>query len=358
VVQLALDSLRHWHGALGVDGFRFDLAPVLGRSGPGGAFDARAPFFAALAQDPQLGQALCIAEPWDIGPGGHCLGAFPPGWLEWNDRYRDTQRRFWLLRQGSRGAFAHRFMASSTEFDHGRRAPTASVNFVTAHDGFTLRDLVSYERRHNAANGEDNRDGHAHNLSVHCGVEGDSDDPQVLACRRRLRRALLAALMLSQGTPMLLAGDELGHTQRGNNNAYCQDNATTWLDWAAADPGLAAYVARLAALRREAAPLRRAHWWPADDPALRWLAPEGHAMAPADWEREDRQALAVLFDDAPRTRWLLLVNAGAAPASFALPPGGWTLALDSSADDAAPGRALDGRETIPASSLWLARQPP
>ena len=257
VVQLVMDSLRHWVTQLGVDGFRFDLAPILGRR-KGGEFDPRAPFFAAVAQDPVLARALFIAEPWDVGPGGYRLGEFPPGWLEWNDRFRDTQRGFWLHQSAGIGEFARRFTASSDAFQHDGRAPTASVNFVTAHDGFTLRDLLSYNERHNLANGENNRDGHSHNLSRNCGVEGDTGDPTVLAERRRLQRVLLAALLLSQGTPMLLAGDELGRTQHGNNNAYCQDNDTTWLDWNHADANLGAYVARLLALRREAEPLRHA----------------------------------------------------------------------------------------------------
>ena len=364
VVQLAMDSLRHWFTELGVDGFRFDLAPVLARSGSHGAFDAHAPFFAALAQDPVLARALLIAEPWDIGHGGHRLGRFPPGWLEWNDRYRDTQRSFWLHRRASRGAFAQRLAASQAEFGHDGRAPNASVNFVTAHDGFTLRDLVSYNERHNLANGEDGRDGHGHNLSTNCGVEGETGDAAVRAQRRRLARALLATLMLSQGTPMLLAGDELGHSQQGNNNAYCQDNQITWLDWPAADAALTDFVARLAALRREAAPLRSAHWWPAAPapgaPGLHWFAPEGHAMTPADWEQRGHapdHALAALFDGdaAPAgSRWLLLVNAERHPVRFVLPSGTWELALASEED--APPRLLGATENVPASCLWLARQ--
>ena len=367
VVQLATDSLRHWVTELGVDGFRFDLATVLARR-TGGEFDPRAPFLAAVAQDPVLSRSLLIAEPWDIGPGGYRVGEFPAGWLEWNDRYRDTQRGFWL-RQGRDGAaglgeFAHRFTASSGQFAHSGRAPTASVNFITAHDGFTLRDLVSYDERHNLANGEHNRDGSSNNLSRNCGVEGETDDSAVRAERRRLQRVLLAVLLLSQGTPMLLAGDELGHTQKGNNNAYCQDNAITWLDWAQADASLSAYVARLLALRRDAAPLRSNRWWPAtpdaDAPGLRWLTPDGRPMTGADWQRGDRPALAILFDaPAPDARWLVLVNAGATPVAFQLPPGRWQCRLASdAADDAAPVRDLADAERVQPGALWLAKMVP
>jgi glycogen operon protein len=366
VLQLVMDSLRHWACALGVDGFRFDLAPALAR-GAHGAFDPRAPFLAAVAQDPVLSRTLLIAEPWDIGPGGYRLGEFPPGWLEWNDRYRDTQRGFWL-RQGRDGAaglgeFAHRFTASSAQFAHGGRAPTASVNFITAHDGFTLRDLVSYEERHNLANGEGNRDGHAHNLGNNCGVEGPSDDPAVRAERDRLRRVLLATLLLSQGTPMLLAGDALGHSQQGNNNAYCQDNETTWLQWVGAtDPAsdaarMSTFVARLTALRREAPALRRTQWWPSDTPpgvpGLRWLRPDGQPMAEADWHAGT--ALAILFEATAPTEsaWLVLVNAGPQAAAFVLPPGPWRRRLATDAPEDAEADCADTVE-IPRSSLWIA----
>ncbi|HSV57629.1 MAG TPA: glycogen debranching protein GlgX [Variovorax sp.] len=362
VLQLVMDSLRHWVLELGVDGFRFDLAPVLARRAISGEFDAHAPFLAAIAQDPVLSRCPLVAEPWDIGPGGYRLGEFPPGWLEWNDRFRDAQRAFWLHRQIGLGEFAHRFAASSEDFRHDGRAPTASVNFITAHDGFTLRDLLSYNERHNLANGEHNRDGHSHNLSHNCGVEGDTDDATVLAERARLQRVLLAALLLSQGTPMLLAGDELGHSQRGNNNAYCQDNDITWLDWIRADAELSDYVARLLALRREAAPLRAGRWWPAEPqpgmPVLRWLTPEGQAMTPADWERADRHAIAILFDEpAAQARWLLLVNGEERPVRFRLPPGPWRRRL---ATDEAGGGAdeqLD-QPTVPPVSLWLAQTEP
>ncbi|SCX73584.1 glycogen debranching protein GlgX [Variovorax sp. EL159] len=378
VLQLVMDSLRFWACEMGVDGFRFDLAPVLGRHAATG-FDPRAPFFAAIAQDPVLSRTLLIAEPWDIGPGGYRLGEFPPGWLEWNDRYRDTQRGFWL-RQGrgdaaGLGDFAYRFTASSVQFAHHGRAPTASVNFITAHDGFTLRDLVSFEERHNLANGENNRDGHAHNLSNNCGVEGASDDPTVLALRLRLRRALLATLMLSQGTPMLLAGDELGHSQQGNNNAYCQDNETTWLAWiGTSDPAsdaaqMSAFVARLAALRREAPALRSTHWWPAEPPqgttpGIRWLRPDGAPMTPDDWRLGT--ALAILFrhaatngnnDNNTQGAWLVMLNAGAQTVSFQLPEGTWhaCLATDPQCDAGGAPQALDGTAQVPFSSLLIAR---
>ncbi|KQU86675.1 glycogen debranching protein [Variovorax sp. Root318D1] len=372
VLQLVMDSLRHWTLELGVDGFRFDLAPVLGR-GARGDFDSRAPFFAAVAQDPVLSRTLLIAEPWDIGPGGYRFGEFPPGWLEWNDRYRDTQRGFWL-RQGRDGAtglgdFAHRFTASSTQFAHHGRAPTASVNFIAAHDGFTLRDLLSYEQKHNMANGENNRDGHAHNLGNNCGIEGPSEDPAVQAERSRLQRALLATLLLSQGTPMLLAGDELGHSQQGNNNAYCQDNETTWLAWIGAhDPAseaarLSAFVARLTALRREAPALRSTRWWPADPakgaPGIRWLRPDGGPMQEADWN--GGTALAIHFESAAKDEadWLVLVNAGPEAVFFSLPDGSWQcrLATDPALDTGAALQAPQaGTAEVPRSSLWIARR--
>ena len=367
VVQLATDSLRHWVQMLGVDGFRFDLAPVLARRADG-EFDPRAPFLTAVAQDPVLARALLIAEPWDIGPGGYRLGGFPPGWLEWNDRFRDAQRGFWLDHGTGLGEFAHRFAGSSGEFQHSQRAPTASVNFVTAHDGFTLRDLVSYEERHNLPNGEGNRDGSSRNLSRNCGVEGETTDETVRARRARLQRVLLAALLLSQGTPMLLAGDEIGRTQQGNNNAYCQDTPTTWLDWEHADPGLRRCVEQLLALRREAAPLRSTDWWPTTPPsattgpgaphALRWLAPDGTDMQPEDWLRRGRHALAILFDAPPqKVAWLVLVNAGAEAVDFDLPAGRWLRRFSSEAaespQDAAWARPLAGSCSLSANGLWL-----
>ena len=350
VLQLVLDSLRYWAGPLGVDGFRFDLAPILARRDQGErGFDPRAPFFAAVAQDPALASKLFVAEPWDIGGGGYQLGAFPAGWLEWNDRYRDTQRRYWLQpQQGGvgRGDWAQRFAASSDCFHHSQRAPSASVNFITAHDGFTLHDLLSYRERHNEANGEHNRDGHGDNHSVNCGAEGETDDAQVLARRAALQRALLSTLLLSQGTPMLLAGDEIGHSQQGNNNAYCQDNRTTWLDWSRADGALNSFVFQLLALRRQLPALQTARWWRAED--VHWLTPAGTALQDADWAWGASQALMVLWPgEAGQAPWLLLLNPGAEAQSFQLPAGRWTVKLGGEAQ-------VEGAElTVPASGAWL-----
>ncbi|MBE0587078.1 MAG: glycogen debranching protein GlgX, partial [Hydrogenophaga sp.] len=250
VLQCVMDSLRWWVMAYGVDGFRFDLAVSLGRvAALGHTFHPHAPLLNAMAQDPVLRSVRLIAEPWDIGPNGYHVGGFAPGWLEWNDRFRDGVRAFWLGHPATRGELANRVCASSDTFQRGGRRPAASVNLLTAHDGFNLADLTAYARKHNAANGEDNRDGHGHNLSANAGVEGASEDPRVQHRRGLWRRALLATLFCAQGTPQLLAGDEIGHSQQGNNNGYCQDNTLTWLDWAHADTALATFVTGLAALR-------------------------------------------------------------------------------------------------------------
>jgi len=270
VRQMALAAMRHfvWHA--GVDGFRFDLATVLAR-GPG--FDPAAPIFAEIAADPILADRVLIAEPWDIGPGGYQLGRFPPNWLEWNDRFRDDVRRFWRG-DGSLGEMATRLAGSSDIFGPHCR----SVNFLAAHDGFTLADTVAYAERHNHANGEDNRDGHGESFSWNCGIEGPSDDPAIIARRQADLRALLSTLFASTGTIMLTAGDEFGRSQAGNNNAYCQDNSTSWVDWSACDRDLEDYVARLAAARqsRGIEPNRFA------EPGL-WCRPDGQLMRDADW---------------------------------------------------------------------------
>ncbi len=248
VAQFVLDSLRYWVHEMGVDGFRFDLAPVLGRTRHG--YDVNAAFFTALAQDPILARARLIAEPWDAGPGGYQVGRFPGRWQEWNDKFRDSVRRYWLDRGVGRGEFARRFTASSDLFHHAQRSPLASVNFIAAHDGFTLADVVSYASKHNQANGEDNRDGRDDEPAANFGVEGPSADANVLRTRSRVQRAMLATMLLAQGTPMLNAGDEIGNSQQGNNNAYCQDNPTGWIDWQHADHD----AAGLRAARAGAAP--------------------------------------------------------------------------------------------------------
>ncbi|MFT3665678.1 glycogen debranching protein GlgX [Piscinibacter sp.] len=333
VLQMVLDSLRCWAGEMGVDGFRFDLAPVLGRGDHG--FDRHAPFFTALAQDPLLSRLKMVAEPWDVGPGGYQLGAFPAGWLEWNDRFRDTMRAFWAQGRGTRGEFVQRLAASSDIFQPRGRAPAESVNFVVAHDGFTLADLLSHDQRHNEANGEHNRDGHANNHSANFGVEGPSADPAVRALRGRVGRALLASLLLSQGTPLLCAGDEIGRSQGGNNNAYCQDNALSWLDWAQADAELLAFTRRLLALRRQALPFAN-RWYDGqpDERGVRdvtWLRADGGELHGDDWRQSEGRAFGCLIGrpgggGAPL---LLLVNGEAADIPFMLPRGAWQAVLDS-----------------------------
>ena len=357
VRRLVLESLRRWVLEFGVDGFRFDLAPVLARGGEAvqGAFAGDAPLLQAIAADPVLGHCLMIAEPWDIGPGGYQLGGFPHGWMEWNDRFRDTQRSFWLHGQSSRGDMARRLAGSSDVFVPGQRGAHSSVNFITAHDGFTLRDLVSYAERHNQANREDNRDGHAHNLSTNNGIAGDTDVPAVLALRARQQRVLLATLLLSLGTPMLLAGDEMGHSQRGNNNAYCQDNATTWLAWAQADQALCTFVQSVLALRQRLMLLQAGQWWQtlvsAQGPGAYWCDAAGQPLSASAWDDPRSQALALQLQGAgPGV--LLLLNPQPEAVTFTLPPGGWQLQLDTSATT--NDRLLGATETLPADALWLA----
>jgi isoamylase len=345
VTQLVLDSLRYWAGEMGVDGFRFDLAPVLGRGAPGqpgdGGFDPQAAFFTALAQDPLLAGCKLIAEPWDAGPQGYQLGRFPGRWAEWNDRFRDANRLYWLTRGVTRGEFARRFAASNDFFHRGLRKPSASINFVAAHDGFTVADVVSHNHRHNQANGEHNRDGHHANFSINGGVEGATDDPVINAMRRRHVRALLATTLLAHGTPMLLAGDELGRTQRGNNNAYCQDNEIGWLDWARADAELIAVTAQLVALRRELPALHQDRWLRGEEveagargarPDAAWLHPAGRGMGIADWHDLSEHAFALLLMPPPQAPQspavLLLFNPVSTPTGFVLPAGRWQLRLD------------------------------
>ena len=364
VLRLVMDSLRRWVNDFGIDGFRFDLAPILARGEtPHAQFNVRSAFLMAITQDPVLRDRLMIAEPWDIGPGGYQLGAFPPGWLEWNDKFRDGQRAAWLHQQAPRGDIAHEIAGSHGIFGDARPAHS-SVNFVTSHDGFTLMDLVSYNQRHNQANGENNRDGHGHNLSVNHGIEGASDDPAIALARLRQRRALLSTLLLALGTPMLLAGDELDHSQQGNNNAYCQDNATTWIDWARADPDLPNFVAQVIALRRELAPLLGAAWWrPGTDgqqpaPQATWYRPDGAPMAADDWVQPGAQPMALEVagqqTDAPRALWL--INPSAEAQTLCLPPGQWHCRLDTHSGQVGNNdwRMLNVSAEVPAGSLWLA----
>ena len=357
VLQMVLDSLRYWAGEMNVDGFRFDLAPVLGRGDHG--FDARAAFFQAVAQDPLLASVKMIAEPWDIGPGGYQLGHFPGGWLEWNDRFRDGVRSFWLGGASTRGEFAQRLCASSDIFHAGGRAPAESVNFIVAHDGFTLRDLLTFEHKRNLANGEDNRDGHGANHGWNCGAEGPSDDPQVRQLRARLQRTLLATLLLAQGTPMLAAGDELGHSQDGNNNPYCQDNATTWTAWADADETLIAFTARLVALRRQLQPLADRWYSGAPDSVgrhdLGWLREDGQPLSGNDWRDLSARCFGALIGAPGKaaTPLLLLFNGETQARAFALPQGPWRALLDTQDAEGLPSWQGGPSYALAAFSLVL-----
>lgn len=310
--RMILDSLRHFVIHAGVDGFRFDLAPILGRTMEG--FSAQADLLRDIAVDPVLADRIMIAEPWDIGPGGYQLGRFAPPFLEWNDRYRDDVRLFWRGDQGRTGALATRLAGSSDIFGDGPASRT--VNFLAAHDGFTLADLVAHEHRHNLANGEDGRDGHGDNHSWNNGVEGPTDDPAIRAARRRDVTALLSTLYASRGTIMLTAGDEFGRSQRGNNNAYCQDNAITWVDWTLRDTEIEAHVAALATVRRAYPELSDPAFLREGDVA--WLTQAGVPMTVADWEDPARDTLQMQVG-----RLLILFNRAADAIAFTLPAGAW-----------------------------------
>lgn len=315
-VAWTLDCLRYWVRECHVDGFRFDLATVLGRTP---TFTSESPLFAAIRADSLLSNVKLIAEPWDIGPGGYQLGNFPPPFAEWSDVWRDDMRKFWLHGDVSLGQFATRFAASADIFDHDGRAPHASINMLTAHDGFTLRDVVSFNDKHNQANGEDNRDGHNENYSQNHGEEGLNASEEVLRQRHLSQRALLATLLLSQGTPMLLAGDEHGNTQHGNNNAYCQDNALTWLDWSRVDDTLTAYVAALVALRKNIPALMQDQWWRHEGSDVEWLDAQGQPMQAASWEHGPQQWLQIRLSGS----WLLVLNASLGDVDMQLPEGQW-----------------------------------
>ena len=297
VLRMILDSLRYWVEVMHVDGFRFDLCSTLGRM-PNG-FDRDAPFFQAIRQDPVLSKVKLIAEPWDIGPGGYQLGAYPVPFMEWNDKFRDGVRRFWRGAAGQVPELAERVSGSAAQFDHSDRAAWSSVNLLTAHDGFTLNDVVSYDTRHNEANGEDNNDGHSENFSDNMGVEGPTDDPDIRAARARRRRNMMATLFLSQGTPMLLAGDEIGNSQGGNNNAYCQDSPTGWIDWDERDEDFLAFTKGLIAFRKAHPILSQKRFLhsrerPQDGMEdLFWWHPSGRPMEQGDWDNGQLKVLCV-----------------------------------------------------------------
>jgi len=361
VLRMVMDSLRYWVQHVHIDGFRFDLATVLGREAHG--FDPNSGFFDAIRQDPILSQVKLIAEPWDIGPGGYQLGAYPHPFAEWNDKFRDDTRRYWKGDAGMSRDLAARLLGSAEQFDHANRAATSSINFLTSHDGFTLQDLVSYSVKRNWANGEDNRDGHSENHSDNLGVEGPSDAPTLTAARALRKRSLLATLMLSQGTPMLLAGDEIGQTQGGNNNAYAQDNDTSWLDWAEADQDLTAFTARLIALRHSLPVLRQSRFLhararPTD--GLRdviWRRPDGHEPSPQDWHDPAFRCLCVELrmaaeaEDPGYPAVFAVFNSGpATPLTLPETAQGWRLILDSSRPDVTDDPQSD---TVPAGAVLL-----
>jgi len=346
VLQMVMDSLRYWVVEMGVDGFRFDLATTLARNGS--EFDPCAPFLAAITQDPILTGVKLIAEPWDVGMGGYRVGGFPSGWAEWNDRFRDTLRCTWRGDEGTLGDLALRMTGSSDLFHS--RSPLASINFITAHDGFTLTDLVSFERKHNEANGEQNRDGHNENYSSNGGTEGHTDDQDILDLRARRKRAMFASLMLSQGVPMMLGGDEIEHSQNGNNNAYCQDNDTTWLNWPGEgdDTSFLKFCTNVIRLRRERPELRRQTFFtgavlPDGVKDIIWYAPAGHEMAEADWQASDSHCLgAVIGGEDGRTPVLMVINAGPDPVPFIMPSANavsaWRTILHTSAPDGLPAK--------------------
>lgn len=350
VMQLVLDCLRYWVQSMHVDGFRFDLATTLGRDGNGFAQDAA--FFKSVLQDPVLREVKLIAEPWDTGPGGYQLGNFPPGWSEWNDRYRDTVRRFWRGDHGVAPEFARRIHGSSDLFEHRGRRPWASTNFVTCHDGFTLTDLVSYARKHNEANGEDNRDGHSENYSANYGIEGPSQDETIGQLRDRQKKNLLATLLLSQGVPMLRFGDEMGHSQLGNNNAYCQDNEIGWCGWDNDVNGeFIAFIAKLNAIRRREPLLRPRRFIHGEDhspidqrPNIQWLHTNARVMTEDEWHEADRLTFALMLnateplaeESGPQSASLLMLfNAAVDPVAYCLPDrgstGSWRSLIDTAA---------------------------
>lgn len=365
-LQLIMDSLRYWVTEMHVDGFRFDLASTLAREFYD--VDRLATFFELVQRDPVVSQVKLIAEPWDVGPGGYQVGNFPPQWTEWNGKYRDTVRDYWRGEAATLDEFASRLTGSSDLYEHTSRRPVASINFVIAHDGFTLRDLVSYNEKHNEANGEDNNDGESHNRSWNCGVEGPTDDPAVNALRSRQQRNFLTTLLLSQGVPMICHGDELGRTQQGNNNVYCQDNELSWIDWSTADTELIAFTQKVSELRAAHPVFRRRRFFSGRPvrqrgapglPDIAWFAPDGSEMTDEDWETGFAKSIAVYLNgqgipdlDVRGQRvtddsFLLCFNAHHEPLEFAMPAAEfgrtWLPVINTADDD-------DARESVTAGA--------
>lgn len=352
VLRMVMDSLRYWVEVMHVDGFRFDLASTLARTA--GGFDRDGPFLRAVRQDPVLNKVKLIAEPWDVGPGGYQLGAFPAPFREWNDKYRDQVRRFWRGDEHMARKLASLVTGSAMRFDHDGRPATSSINFLTSHDGFTLMDVVSYNQKDNLANGENNADGHDHNFSDNCGLDGPTDDPDVVSCRAKRRRNMMATLMLSQGVPMILAGDELGNSQGGNNNAYCQDNEIGWVNWEDADPAFLAFCQKVIAFRAKAPILRQSRFLHAQAryvdgvPDLFWRRADGQPMTSEDWDSPDLRFVGVEMRMArgtpsyrPRLGAIYIAFNAGDDTSLVLPEAAkgqqWVRVFDT-VDDSGPGR--------------------
>ncbi|MCK5747559.1 MAG: glycogen debranching enzyme GlgX, partial [Oricola sp.] len=366
VLRMVMDSLRYWVEVMHVDGFRFDLCSTLGRTSTG--FDRGAAFFDAVRQDPVLTKVKLIAEPWDIGPGGYQLGAFPPPFMEWNDRFRDGIRRYWRGDPGRAPDLADRLTGSALQFDHSGRPATSSVNFVSAHDGFTLADVVSYNSKHNEANGEDNRDGHSENYSFNLGAEGETQNIGILAARERRRRNMMATLLLAQGTPMILAGDEIGHSQGGNNNAYCQDSEISWIDWENGDDAFLEFTKRMIAFRKAHPILRQKPFLHSRERAidgkedLFWSRADGTPMTSEDWNNPDLRLVCVEMRTAsgtPRysaleTAIFAVFNAGSAvEVNSPEDPEGmhWKLEIDTAHPEADPKPVSGGKITVSEASV-------
>jgi len=362
VLQMVMDSLRYWVEVFHIDGFRFDLATTLGRT-PG--FDSHAAFFAAIRQDPILADVKLIAEPWDVGNGGYQVGGFPPGWSEWNDVYRKTARRYWRGETGLLGDLAHALAGSAAQYRHDGRRPQASINHVTVHDGFTLADLTSYDGKHNEANREENRDGADENFSLNCGIEGPTDDPGILTQRRLIRRNQLATLFLAQGVPLILAGDEVGNGQQGNNNAYCQDNEIGWIDWSGlgTEDDMSDFVGGLARLRRHFPQLRLRHWLegrrPDDSLDVLWLTPAAAEMSDEDRNSGGRfLAFVLAAADENGEPLFITFNSGHEPVEVTMPEWRnvtrWSCVLDTTAKTVLAGQPTEpsgGKITAPAVSI-------